>query len=237
MSRIIKFAQKELYHLYNRGTEKRDIFMSSKDYERFLALMYICNQAETPVRIIGQNLPELIQIYPQNSKELAEIAAYCLMPNHFHILAKEKQENGISRFMHKITTAYTMYFNKKFERTGSLFQGTFKSTHAQNDRYLKYLISYIHLNPVKLIEPEWKEMGINDLGQAEKYLDNYKYSSYLDYQDKKRIENNIINKEALPKYFKSSIDFKKSIVEWLSYPHARLSLAEGVIEENSGGSR
>ena len=234
---MIKFAPKELYHLYNRGTEKRDIFMSSKDYERFLALMYICNQSEEPVRIIRKGLSELVKIYPRKENELIEIAAYCLMPNHFHLLAKERQADGISRFMHKITTAYTMYFNKKFERTGSLFQGTFKSTHASNDRYLKYLISYIHLNPVKIIEPEWKEIGISDLRQAEKHLDNYKYSSYLDYQNKKRVENNIVDKDALPKYFKSSVDFKKSIIEWLSYPHARLSLAETARSENSEESR
>ena len=210
--------------------------MSAKDYERFLALMYICNQSEEPVRIEKKTLSELVRICPKKDNELIEIAAYCLMPNHFHILAKEKQKNGTSRFMHKITTAYTMYFNKKFERTGSLFQGRFKSIHANNDRYLKYLVSYIHLNPIKLIEPEWKEMGISDLDQAKKYLNNYKYSSYLDYQNQGRVEESIINKDTLPKYFKSNLDFKKSVVEWLSYPHARLSLAKVISLENSGES-
>ena len=148
------------------------------------------------------------------------------MPNHFHILASEKQENGISKFMQKIMTGYTMYFNKKYERTGVLFQGKFKSTHANDDRYLAYLISYIHLNPIKLIEPEWKEVGINDLKQAEKYLDSYKYSSYQDFLGRKRIENAILNKNLLPKYFNSDIDFKKSVVEWLSYPHPRSDLGK-----------
>ena len=88
------------------------------------------------------------------------------MPNHFHILVKEKIENGISKFMGKLTTGYSMYFNKRYDRTGSLFQGVFKSVHADSDEYLKYLFAYIHLNPIKLINPEWKENGIKDKNRA-----------------------------------------------------------------------
>ncbi|MDP3696640.1 MAG: transposase [Candidatus Taylorbacteria bacterium] len=227
MNRRTKFAPKEFYHLYNRGTEKRDVFMSKDDYERFLALIYFCNQPDGSSRIQDKTLSELIKIKQENNnKQLIDISSYCLMPNHFHILAREKEENGISKFMQKVITGYTMYFNKKHERTGALFQGKFKATHVNEDRYLSYLISYIHLNPIKLIEPEWKEIGINDLKQAEKYLDNFKYSSYQDFLGRKRFENAILNKDSLPKYFNSSFDFKKSIIEWLSYPHARLDLGE-----------
>ena len=187
MARKTRFAPNEYYHIYNRGTEKRDIFMSSRDYDRLLCLLYACNQSDTVVQVQNKTLLELTKI-KNGSKPLVEIAAYCLMPNHFHLLIREKEENGVSRFMQKVTTGYTMYFNKKFERTGSLFQGAFKATHVKEDRYLKYLISYIHLNPIKLIEPEWKEVGISDLNGSQKYLDNYKYSSYLDYQNKNRVE-------------------------------------------------
>lgn len=223
MTRIINFAPKEFYHLYNRGTEKRDIFLSPNDYERFAALLYICNQLSPAIlRIQGKTLSELIKI--KQEENLVEIVTYCLMPNHIHLLVRASQENGISKFMQKLMTGYTMYFNKKYERAGALFQGKFKATHVSEDRYLNYLISYIHLNPIKLIEPEWKEIGISDLSRAEKYLDRYKYSSYLDYQDQERIEKNIINKNSLPKYFKSKLDFKKTIIEWLGYPHTRSSL-------------
>ena len=223
MTRIINFAPKEFYHLYNRGTEKRDIFLSPNDYERFAALLYICNQLSPAIlRIQGKTLSELIKI--KQEENLVEIVTYCLMPNHIHLLVRASQENGISKFMQKLMTGYTMYFNKKYERAGALFQGKFKATHVSEDRYLNYLISYIHLNPIKLIEPEWKEIGISDLSRAEKYLDRYKYSSYLDYQDQERIEKNIINKNSLPKYFKSKLDFKKTIIEWLGYPHTRSTL-------------
>ena len=227
MNRTTKFAPKEFYHLYNRGTEKRDVFMSPTDYTRFITLMLICNQLDSAVKIEKKTLAELIKLKSENKgKRLIDIVSYCLMPNHFHILASEKEENGISKFMQKVMTGYTMYFNKKYERTGALFQGKFKATHVNEDRYLSYLVSYIHLNPIKLIEPEWKEIGINDLKQAEKYLDNYKYSSYQDFLGVKRSENVILNRNRLPEYFSSGFDFKKSVIELLSYPHARLDLAE-----------
>jgi putative transposase len=114
-------------------------------------------------------------------KNLVDIGAYCLMPNHFHLLLKEKTENGISLFMQKLMTAYTMYFNKKNGRNGALFQGTFKAEHLANDNYLKYMYSYIHLNPIKLIDPTWRENGIKNQSKTEKFLEQYKHSSYSEY--------------------------------------------------------
>lgn len=229
MSRNISIASGEFYHLYNRGTEKREIFSSEADFERFLALLYLCNTTE-PVHIDDlqksqgrTSLESLFRI--EHEKDLVDICAYCLMPNHFHLLVYEKEEQGISRFMQKLMTGYTMYFNKLYGRSGALFQGTFKATHADEDRYLKYLISYIHLNPVKLIDPQWKKNGILDRRSAEKYLHQYRYSSYLDYLNKfprgltsrKRIESKILNKEPLPDYFDGVRDFKTDIADWLEY--------------------
>src|SRR5665811_1016155 len=115
MSRNISIAPGEFYHLYNRGTEKRDIFTDRADRERFLALLYLCNTTE-PVHIddiqksrgstsrkIG--LEMLFEIEREDT--LVDICAYCLMPNHFHLLVREKEELGISRFMQKLMTGYT----------------------------------------------------------------------------------------------------------------------------------
>jgi putative transposase len=146
---------------------------------------------------------------------LVDIGVYCLMPNHFHLLIKEKTENGISLFMKKLLTAYSMYFNKCNKRSGRLFEGPFLATHANTDNYLKYLFSYIHLNPVKLIDPLWKEVGIKDLIKANKYISKYIYSSYLDYTGIERREHKIINRTAFPEYFLDSQDFDKFINEWL----------------------
>ena len=159
-----------------------------------------------------RNLLEIDQ-----KETLIDITAYCLMPNHFHLLVHEKTEGGASKFMQKLTTGYTMYFNKRHERNGSLFQGKFKATHVSDDRYLKYLLSYIHLNPVKFIDPLWKENGIRDRTGAAKYLHEYPYSSYRDYLGENRAESKILNKKVLPDYFENKRDFEIEIEDWLSY--------------------
>lgn len=215
MTRTFAFAPQEFYHIYNRGTEKRDIFASRTDRDRFLALLYLANQDQpADLKLQGRTL---LEIGKRDGEPLVDIAAYCLMPNHFHLLIQEIEEGGISKFMQKLTTGYTMYFNKKNDRNGSLFQGKFKATHVADDRYLRYLISYIHLNPIKLIEPKWKETGITDKTRAERYLETYSQSSYLDYLGKKRLEEMILSREALPEYFSSGTDFKTFVTEWLIY--------------------
>ncbi len=216
MTRHFTFAPGEYYHLYNRGTEKRNIFNSRTDRDRFLALLYFANQdAPVDLKLQGRTLLEMAE--QRKEAPLIEIVCYCLMPNHFHLLVRELADGGISKFMQKITTGYTMYFNKCSERTGALFQGKFKATHVAGDRYLRYLISYIHLNPVKLIEPKWKETGITDQTRAEYYLETYAASSYPDYLNKNRPEGIILSKDALPGYFSSGTDFKTFVTEWLTY--------------------
>lgn len=216
MARAIIFGHGEYYHLYNRGTEKRNIFMRKGDYDRFLALLYLANQSEsTELKLQGRTLEEISE--PKKGEPLVEIAAYCLMPNHFHLLVRELKEGGVSKFMQKLMTGYTMYFNKKHDRSGSLFQGKFKAIHVADDRYLRYLVSYIHLNPVKLIEPKWKETGISNQARAERYLETYTVSSYLDYLKRERIEKMILTKDSLPEYFSSGSDFKTFVTEWLTY--------------------
>ena len=216
MSRSHTFAPGEFYHIYNRGTEKRTIFLKQGDYDRFVALLYMANQIEAvDLKLQGRTLEEVKD--QERSTPLVGITAYCLMPNHFHLLLHEIESGGISKFMQKLSTAYTMYFNKRLERSGALFQGKFKASHVQDDRYLRYLVSYIHLNPVKLIEPEWKEHGIADRKGAEMFLADYQSSSYLDYLNKERTENIILTRDAMPEYFNSGREFKEFVTAWLDY--------------------
>lgn len=190
--------------------------MARSDYDRFLALLYLCNRKEpVDLKLQGSTLLEIgdgIQ-----SDTLVDICAYVLMPNHFHIIVREKEDGGISKLMQKLTTGYTMYFNKRNERSGALFQGKFKASHIENDRYFSYLISYVHLNPIKLFEPTWKESGIQDRVSAEKFLKGYAFSSYLDYMGETRLENKIINADSLPEYFSSEQEFEHLVTEWLTY--------------------
>ena len=117
------------------------------------------------------------------------------MPNHFHLLLHEKIDGGISLFMQKLLTAYSMYFNTKHDREGSLFESRFKAKHINTDAYLNWIFSYIHLNPFKLIHQNWKEKGISNLTSAKKFIQNYRYSSYYDYFIGDRPEKVILNKD------------------------------------------
>lgn len=219
MQRKIAFSTGEYYHIYNRGTDKREIFLDFHDYNRFKALLYVCN-GTNPVNINlhlqkGRSFFELFDI--ERGETLVDIIAYCLMPNHFHLLIREKKEGGIAKFLGKLSTGYSMYFNGKNERTGALFEGRFKAKHADSDEYLKYLIAYIHLNPVKIIDPAWKESGISDRLAAQEYLRTYGWSSYPEYQGIMRLESKMINREAGPEYFVTAKDFDDYVNDWLSF--------------------
>lgn len=214
--RKISFVQDEYYHLYNRGNDKKVIFHDEQDYKRFISLLYLCNSnKKIDLKEIGNNIFNFDRVVP-----LVAIGAYCLMPNHFHILLTPLEDTGVSIFMQKLSTAYSMYYNKKYSRTGSLFEGKFKSQHADNDRYLKYLFSYIHLNPIKLVQKNWKEVGIKNKESTLSFLGKYKYSSYQDYADLKRELGLILNRGSFPRYFTKKDNFQKEILEWIEYRYS-----------------
>ena len=200
------FVIGEYYHLYSRGVEKRKIFLDQNDYSHFTFLLYICNTLKSiKLRDLGKKF--------ERGESIVEIGAYCLMPNHFHLLVKEKQENGISTYMRKVMTAYSMYFNKKYGRTGTLFEGVFKSSYCTGDVYLKYLYSYIHLNPAKQIDKNWRHSNSERKSKLLEYVSNYKYSSLQEYL----FNFYIINPKPFPEYFANAAEHKRELFEWLSY--------------------
>src|SRR3989344_4042546 len=138
----------EYYHIYNRGVDKRDIFTNKRDIERFIESMREFNQTEIIVSLA--NLRKT-QIGPKALSErerdpLVLIVVYCLNPNHFHFILKQLVDGGISKFMQKLQGGYTSYFNVKNERTGSLFQGTFKSHLISSENYFNKIIGYTNKN-------------------------------------------------------------------------------------------
>lgn len=209
------FTQDEYYHLYNRGVDKRITFSSAVEYERFLMYLYILN-SEDHIRFDNisrsENFLKILFLTPR-PKPLVAIHAYCLMPNHFHLLVSEKTEGGISTFMQKLSTAYTMYFNSKHKRSGSLFQGPFKAVQVENDTQFKYLFSYIHANPFSTIQKDGS-VQINDI---EKVL-QYPYSSITEYTGKTRNSSTLL--DVLPfiqKELQTITDAKKHIKKWLDF--------------------
>jgi len=220
--RRISFAEGEYYHIYNRGNSKQKIFLDRKDFNHFLELVFVCNsERNINFRDLFQNSDTVFDF--DRGETLVDIGAYCLMPNHFHILIKERKSGNISLFMQKLATAYAMYFNKRYNRSGSLFEGKFKSQHVNSDRYLKYIFSYIHLNPVKIIDSKWKEMGIKDKNEAYNFCKQYVYSS-LCASDQERTEEykRLLNMAVFPKYFMNASENETEIFEWLSFPRQDL---------------
>jgi REP element-mobilizing transposase RayT len=154
-----KFEINQQYHLYARGVDKRDIFLSEYDYLRFMALLHVCNQKKK-VKLETVNKNNLHDYFYIIIEPIVKIDQYCLMPNHFHILCTEITEGGISKFMQKVLSGYTGYFNKKHNREGALLSSTYKIKHVNNDLYAQYLMKYIYYNPLKIIKPDYDSKNI-----------------------------------------------------------------------------
>jgi putative transposase len=210
----IQFVNDNFYHIYNRGTDGRTTFLENKDYVRFIHDLYEFNDLQAVLNL-NYYFPKIYggrtSIDVKSRDLLVDIIAFCLMPNHFHLVLRQLQDGGISKFLQKLGVGYTMYFNQKYERSGVLFQGRPKAIWIDKDEYLLTVCNYIHLNPVGLIEPNWKEKGIKKIDRVLKFLKKYRWSSYLDYIGVKNFPS-VINPEFLKKYYAGSKEFQKDLL-------------------------
>lgn len=145
-SKKIKFSVGEIYHLYNRGVDKRSIFSDTKDLERFIETINIVNSSKNIISIRDYKKQSRNNSNKKPEEKIIEFIAIALLGNHYHFLVREIKEAGISKFMQKFGIAYTNYFNIKHRRSGSLFQGKFKSKHIDTNEYLLHISAYINLN-------------------------------------------------------------------------------------------
>jgi putative transposase len=212
MLRKDPFVTGEYYHIYNRGIDKRVIFKLKRDYERFMMLLYLANSSDS-FRLDDlfnkqhKTFDEILVL--DRGEPLVSIGAWCLMPNHFHILIRQEIDGGITKFMRKLGVGYSMFFNIKYQRTGALFGGLFKSKLiGDDDNYMRQLFAYIHLNPLEIKFYNWKERVNKSSVEMRKFLESYRYSSYPDYVGKDRVEKSIIKTENFPGYFEDSKSFK-----------------------------
>lgn len=202
MTRRVPIAVGEWYHCYNRGVDRRKVFRDTRDYERFLLLCFLGNGTRNlrPSNLRNTSLSRALQNEGMmQTKPLIELGAYCLMPNHVHFIVKEHTEGGLAAFMQKVFTGYSMYFNKRNDRTGALFAGTYKSSHLSSDRYFKHAINYVHMNPIELYEPNWKT-GSGNLGVIEEKLRDYRYSSLPEHSGIERAERKLLGTEVFTLY-------------------------------------
>ena len=137
------FANGEFYHVYNRGVDKRNIIDNTEDVSRFLQSMQEFNVID-PIGSIYEHT--FLKEEEKHSKPLVDFICYCINPNHYHFFLKQVKEKGIEKFLHRFGTGYTKYFNQKYKRSGSLFQGSYKAIHVDSNEYLLRLSAYINLN-------------------------------------------------------------------------------------------
>ncbi len=215
-SKKIRFENGKIYHLFNRGVEKRDIFIDKKDYFRFVSCLYEMNSKGKILmrEKIEQKLEKKKAILPAPTikrERLIDILSFCLMPNHYHLIVRQLTDNGISLFMKKLGDGYVGYFNSKYDRRGmgSLFQGRFKTVQVEKEEQLINLFWYIFVNPLDLIEKDWKEEGIKDVEKILRFLNSYRWSSYLDSIGKKNFPS-IIDKSFLTENLGSPEKIKKT---------------------------
>lgn len=164
------YVKNAYYHVYNRGVGKQKIFRSKQDFKVFLKYLkeYLSPppKKEDVIKTVTlqdgvfKGVPRL----PNNYFKDIELTAYCLIPNHFHLLLKQNDKQSMKEFLHSLSVRYSMYFNKKYDRVGPLFQGRYKAKLVRKENYLLHLSRYIHLNPAE-------------------YTDNLidAYSSYAEY--------------------------------------------------------
>lgn len=216
------FLSNHFYHVYNRGVDKRTIFLNERDYERFYTGICLLNDARVHDYNFSQiNLRSLASCPLSDRDLLVDILHWCLMPNHFHLFLRQRKENGIRIFMHKLGTSYTKFFNKKYERSGRLFEGSFKARYIEKDDYFSHLGAYIATNHLELFKPGWKDGGVqrNEISACKKFLIEYKWSSFRDYFGRSLIAN-VVSPSIFYEVFDCSrADFDKVVTEYLQFKH------------------
>ncbi|MFH1956169.1 MAG: transposase [Patescibacteria group bacterium] len=200
--REIQFVNNEFYHIFNRGVDKRNIFDDYEDLTRFLQSMEEFNVVE-PIGSIFENSVRKSKFGHPVSKELGDklvdYVCYCLNPNHYHFILKQINEKGIEKFMQRLGNGYTKYFNNRYVRSGSLFQGRYKAIHINSNEYLLHLSVYINLNNRihKFSDLEfrskssWDEYVNNHHGFCQKDIVTGQFNNVAEYKNfaKESLEN------------------------------------------------
>lgn len=207
-SRKVVLATGEYYHVFNRGVARQPVFLTKRDYERFVLSLSYYRFTNLPGKLsrylsLSKDIRQDInKSLGKDNNFLVEIVSYVLMPNHFHLLLKQSSDKGITVFMSKLTNSYTRYINTKHERVGDLFQGVFKAVRVETNEQLVHLSRYIHLNPVvSYVIPERELM-------------EYPWSSLRDYLTDK---SSFVTTEIVRNQFRTQEDYKQFVLDQIDY--------------------
>jgi putative transposase len=203
----------DFFHVLNRGVEKRKIVLDDKDRLRFLHDLYVFNDRNAVLHV---KQPDR-QTEERKRQLLVHIHAFVLMPNHYHLLLSETMDRGISLFMQKLNMGYTKYFNERHERTGTLWQGKHKKIRIERDAHFNYIPFYIHLNPLDLTLPEWRDGKVKSPRRALEYLRTYRWSSHLDYLGTKNFPS-LTHRQEILGGFEKTHAYEKEIISIIQNP-------------------
>ena len=210
----------EIYHLMNRGVDKRQIFLDDQDRARFVHDLYEFNDStaagNTRRRMPADSLEAIMFDLVGRTSEpepIVDIHGWCIMGNHYHLPLSEHTEGDISRFIMKLNVGYAKYFNERYKRVGTLFQGRTKRIRITSDAHFLHILHYIHLNPLDFLKgsESWRSLKIRDAQHALAYLQKYRWSSYLDYCGKKNFPS-VITKDLFGHVFRG---YEKTIRSYL----------------------
>src|SRR3989344_3484192 len=210
-----EFAENEIYHVFNRGVEKRIIFQDEKDYRIFTYYLFIYLAPLDLVNSVYPNLP--LRLQAKNLNKEVELLSYCLMPNHFHFLLKQNSADGIIKLMKQLTNAYTLYFNQKNKRVGGLVQGRYKAVRIETDEQLIHVSRYIHLNPVA--------------SSIVKLPEEYQWSSYSEFLDEKN--EKICRTKQILEHFSSRQNYKRFVQDHADYLESLELVDSKLLDEDS----
>jgi putative transposase len=208
----------ELYHVLNRGVDKRIIFTDSRDRARFIHDMFEFNdkkRAGNSYRLFPTMDIVSPSWVPREKKRdaLVDIHGWCLMPNHYHLILSARIEKGISEFIRKLNIGYAKYFNERHTRSGTLFQGRTKKVLIEREAHFLHILHYVHLNPLDMLDGarEWRASTIASPKRALEYLHKYRWSSFLDYCGKRNFSS-ILTTDLFKDVYRN---YEKAILEVL----------------------
>lgn len=220
--RKLVFVNGEVYHLLNRGVEKRQTFTQKRELQRATDTFVYYRFADLSFRFshfmrLDKDSREIFSSKLKDNMKQVDILAYCLMPNHFHFLVRQNIDKGISKFMANFQNSYTKYFNTKNDRVGPLFQGLFKAVHIESDEQLMHVSRYIHLNPVSSFILESKD------------LEMYEWSSYQDYINTRN--PGVVEVRTILDLFSDKGEYKKFVLDYADYARQVEKIKHLVLDE------
>jgi len=216
-------ATGEHYHVFNRGVNKTPMFINKLHYKRGIQSLNYYQSSKPPMSFskflkLSTKERSIVANSMKQKSQLVTLLAYCLMPNHFHLLLRQEFDNGISDYLRLFQNSYTRYFNLKQDRIGPLWQGQFKAVHIEDDDQLLHTCRYIHLNPLT-------SFLVKDVSA----LQNYHWSSFQEYI--KPSKNDLCKQNVILSFFNNTPNFVKFTEDQASYQQSLKLISHLTIDE------